>query len=263
MVAAGLIAFTAGPLSAQGSPMRGTPAYAAPIWSGFYAGWNGGGAETRINTSEQPFGPAAIADIQPQSLKIKPSGALYGGQAGYNVQHGNMVAGVEVDFDYAGMGDSSQVTFPSIVVPTLGRDGFSASQRIDWLASIRGRVGMTTMALWKPTLLYVTGGVAYERLSTKAMVSGNTATEIFGQSGIVSFSDVKTGFVLGVGAETAIAPNWSLRSEYLYYDFNDSNSGVLTIANCNGGVACGATIRSGSNTINAMRVGLNYRFGAN
>src|SRR5712664_4156740 len=58
-------------------------------WTGFYIGVHGGGG----------FGDNKF-DMKP-TLTRKPSGGLVGGHAGYNWQYGNVVGGLEVDFDGA------------------------------------------------------------------------------------------------------------------------------------------------------------------
>jgi outer membrane immunogenic protein len=67
----------------------------------------------------------------------------------------------------------------------------------------------------------------------------------------VSFSsdEVKTGYALGGGIEWAFAPNWSLKSEYLYVNLGDNDfSGP-------GGVAAHS-----EPDFHTVRMGLNYRF---
>jgi len=97
-----------------------SPTPAAPYdWSGFYVGGNFGGAWTSGN------------------LNI-PDNNFYGGltefiggvEAGYNVQAGHFLFGVQGDFDWATF---DHPTFP---IPTLG----SVSQH--WIGTAAGRVGV-------------------------------------------------------------------------------------------------------------------------
>ena len=50
------------------------------------------------------------------------------------------------------------------------------------------------------------------------------------ETGTFTTSSTQSGYVVGAGYEWMIAPNWSLRGEYLYYGFTSNlNSGALVI----------------------------------
>jgi outer membrane immunogenic protein len=83
------------------------------------------------------------------------------------------------------------------------------------------------------------------------------ATLLTGESGNFSTSSTQSGYVLGAGYEWMIAPNWSLRGEYLYYGFtNNLNSGALVFP------ASGTTVTGNVNKFNTsvVRLGLDYKF---
>lgn len=87
----------------------------------------------------------------------------------------------------------------------LGIEGdVSFADNIDYLASIRGRIGYAT----DRALFYVTGGVAFAEFSKDDF-------------GVDFDDDTETGWVVGGGAEFKLAGNWSLGLEGLYYDFDD------------------------------------------
>ena len=77
----------------EGVSYKDAPVY-APVWTGFYVGADIGGA----------WGNADIKDITggvpPGPFSFSPSGVLAGGAAGYNLQSGNFVFGVEGDIGY-------------------------------------------------------------------------------------------------------------------------------------------------------------------
>ena len=75
----------------KSAPAAATPAY---DWSGFYLGVNGGGGWGNSNMERHP--PAHSA-----------RGGQAGGTAGYNMQFGKAVVGVEGDFDWSGLNGSS------------------------------------------------------------------------------------------------------------------------------------------------------------
>ncbi len=51
-------------------------------------------------------------------------------------------------------------------------------QDVQWLASIRGRLGYT----WGSSMVYATGGGAWEHLRTNALLSTDTSAGVFSQS---------------------------------------------------------------------------------
>src|ERR1700731_3774808 len=178
--------------SAQAADMsvgqsRMIPFAPAPDWTGFYIGANGGWGWSKIDTSVAPFGTTAIADFSLFGLSSNGAGALFGSQVGYNWQMGGWVLGIEGDFDGANIGRDQQSVFPSILAPG-NTNGFMATDRINWIASIRGRVGY----VWGPGLLYFTGGGAWENVTTTAMISGNTGLNTFGDSATTSLSNTYT-----------------------------------------------------------------------
>lgn len=96
---------------------------------------------------------------------------------GYNWQRNSpLVLGVEGDVDF--------------------------SDNIDYLATIRGRIGVAT----GPTLFYATGGVAF-----------------LGFNNDFSSDDSLTGWVAGGGIEHKLRQNVSIGVKGLYYDFGNDN----------------------------------------
>ena len=180
--------FAAAPASAADVPVRGPVYKAAPApvfnWTGFYFGGHVG------------YGwgdTAAVGDVD---------GFLGGLQAGYNWQLSrNWVFGIEADISGTDMNNS-------------------AFSHVDYLGTLRARVGYT----WDRTMLYGTGGLAWNRSST------------------LGFHDTDTGYALGLGVEWAFAPNWSTKIEYMYYNFDNATT-------------------FGDTDISTVKVGLNYRFG--
>lgn len=108
--------------------------------------------------------------------------------AGYNIQtSANMVLGLEADIG-TGYLDG-----------TLA--GHTAEQNV--FGSLRARAGVL---LTPQTLLYATGGLAWANYDFK-VVGANLGSETL------------LGYQLGAGLEFALAPQWTLRAEYLYTDY--------------------------------------------
>ena len=116
------------------------------------------------------------------------SGLLAGGQVGYNWQAGRLVYGVEADISSSWIDGS-------------GGNNDCCGHTVNWLASVRGRAGLT--AFDNRTLFYVTAGAAWADVD-------------YSSNG--SFSDTHFGWVAGAGIERALTPNLSARVEYLYYN---------------------------------------------
>lgn len=233
-------------------------------WTGFYFGGNAGwGWSSPAATMTPASFVAPISsgtDLPVVALGNGLHGGLTGLQAGFNWQFSSVVLGVEADIDAASINSTRQSVFPSLLVPALGLNGFYAHQRIDWLASARARAGFA----FGPALLYVTGGVGFESVKTRAMVNSNTAVAVFGTAGFGDFNTTRVGYVVGGGLEWMIAQNWSLRAEYLHYGFDQTSTGILATGvappNCAVAGACNVAVGTGKNSVDVVRTAVNYRF---
>jgi outer membrane immunogenic protein len=181
-------------------------------------------------------------------------GAVFGGQIGYNWQMGAWVFGIEGDYDGVSISGTGSAIFPSRLAPGH-TDAFTATEKINWLASLRGRVGYA----FGLGMLYFTGGGAWEGVTTDATISANTGVHIFSESAAGSFSATRSGFVVGTGYEVMIDRNWTARAEYLFYDFGKSDTNSLALPSCMV-PGCGVNIANGGNHVNEFRLGVNYKF---
>src|SRR4051794_11414727 len=83
-------------------PVKAPPAYvAAYSWTGFYLGVNIGGGFARAEDAGTVFNGAGAA-IGTFSWSERLNGVIGGGQIGYNWQTGNLLFGVEGDFQGSG-----------------------------------------------------------------------------------------------------------------------------------------------------------------
>ena len=163
--------------------------YLSPIWTGVYAGVHGG---------------ANWSDVDFSNLGSASSTAFTGGgHLGMNMNFGNIIAGVEGDWDY----DDSSSGY--LVLPS----GTTGNLEVDWTATLRGRIGMNV----GPALLYATAGIAWSERS----VIETTAAGVSGSN-----SQLLTGVVYGIGAETFVMPNLSLRLEALHYDYGSEDISI-------------------------------------
>jgi outer membrane immunogenic protein len=230
----------------------------APSWTGFYGGVNGGWGWADVNATVSPFGGAALADFGPQAIGgSNANGAVFGAQAGYNWQFNPAwVIGIEGDVDGAGTGTAHNVTTTSSLEP-LGNVGFGASSKLDYLISVRGRIGY----VWGQGLLYFTGGGAWAGFTHDGIVSTNTAPGAVGQSVVDNWTSNASGYVIGGGYEWMVADHWTVRGEYLYYNFSSNNNNrPFSYPVCADGNACGASVNFGNTNISVARFAVNYKF---
>lgn len=119
-------------------------------WTGFYVGAHVGGAWDGDNWL---FSPAQTVTSN------HASGVFGGGQVGFNYQISSFVLGAEADASAAGLSSSNLCPNPN----------FTCGHSIDWLASLRARLGFTPM---DRTMIYVTGGAAFADVGHTALPPG-------------------------------------------------------------------------------------------
>jgi opacity protein-like surface antigen len=179
-------------------------------WSGAYMGANFGGAWSSGN------------------LNI-PNNNFYGGltefiagvQAGYNIQAGHFLFGVEGDFDGATFGH------PALPAPTLG----SVSQ--DWIGTIAGRAGIVEDR-W----------LVYGKLGG-GWVHNNAVLNFPGVSW--SGSNTSSGWLAGVGLEYGFKSHWTVRLEYDFLGISNWTSATLPSIQLN-------------RDLQMVKAGINYKF---
>jgi opacity protein-like surface antigen len=237
--------------SADGPP-RAFIGGAPFTWNGMYIGYQSGVAwgETRVS---DPFGPSIFGD------NIRTPGGFAGGVIGYNWQMGAAVLGVEADANWADLeGTNTCFAFSGFFISSNCRS------HVDALGTLTARLGLAVGPEGR-TLLYVKGGGAWEDTSVDA-----TAGTAFG--GVItpttSVSGVKWGWTVGAGVEHALRGGWSVKAEYDYLAFGNSNltSPITFLQTAPPNPGSYALVpgvgASTSQDIHEFKLGLNYRFGA-
>jgi outer membrane immunogenic protein len=245
-------------------------------------------------------GAAAV----PGTFNTAPRGLIAGSLLGYDWQLApRWVAGIETDVSEASIRGSQSLAggngsfgvgtaflnIGPVTIPILGFSTAAATtasgsteQKLDWLGTLRGRLGFLVT---DKLLVFATGGLAYGHVSANTTVFEGQCVTI-GVAAILapaappgctsgiavgSFSQTRVGSAIGGGLQFAIAPNWSVKTEYLYWDLGRASyalspmllQSTTTIAIINQPATAGAVISSvASSRFNGdlMRVSVNYKF---
>jgi len=150
----------------------------------------------------------------------KMEGGFAGGTIGYNWQAGNIVYGLEADGGWADV-DAS-----------ISALGTTVKSKTDALGTVRGRFGFAV----DKVLFYGTGGYAWIDNKISVTALGLTASQ----------SNFHSGWTVGAGIEAFIAPQWSIKGEYLYRSLGSENY---------------FGVRSGDLNLHSVQFGVNYHFG--
>jgi outer membrane immunogenic protein len=258
-VSAILIAAPLTVASAADMPLKAPPPAPVPVysWTGFYVGGNLGVGVGRDPTTN----PRLISGFPPlvEQFDLSPAGAIGGGQIGYNWQAApNWVLGVEADFEGSSQRDSRTCVLDCFITagPGFVNTFEQFTQRLNWLDTVRGRLGWTN----GPALFYATGGLAYGKVTTgENFFDGLTAPSAFAAAA-GSFSETKTGWTVGAGIEAQLVGNWTGKIEYLYVNLGTVSGGPLFAP---GAFVFPASTLGFSSTVqdHIVRVGVNYKFG--
>jgi outer membrane immunogenic protein len=220
------------------------------MWTGFYAGLNAGGTwvnNNDLNTSTQLLYPnQTTAGLYTAKILSGPRdlsnslGFIGGGQIGYNwqvpISGFYVVTGIEADIQgVAGANGNSNFWSSNSNAHYGSQDnnGYSnttniqSNSSLNWLGTVRGRLGY----LLTPSLfVYGSGGLAYGGydLSIKNFINSEDIepdTDYhFLVSGRSGNPKTMVGWTAGGGAEWMFLPNWSLKTEYLFYDLGNTGN---------------------------------------
>ncbi len=186
--------------AASGAVAADPSYYPAPAptidWAGLYIGAHGGYTSARTDWNVGPGFPISIA----------PDGLLGGGLLGYNLQFNSFVFGLEGDFS---VGDIDEG-------PGNFNIGGLQSANVNWLATIRGRLGYA----FNDWMIYATGGFDFADLELYDSLQAPARDR-----------QTLTGYVLGAGAEAKLDrllnidthDALSARLEYMYGNYGSEN----------------------------------------
>ncbi|NNM73092.1 outer membrane protein [Enterovirga aerilata] len=239
LAAAGLAGFTTA-ASAADLPSRAAPAPAPEMlvipyaWSGFYLGVNAG-----YGFSDNRHRPVCAPACAPTpALDTDGDGFVGGGQLGYNQQIGRFLGGIETDLQYSDIGRTVGGT-------AAGAVSYTAAQRLDYLGTLRARVGL----VMDRVLVFATGGLAYGDVRSAQTIA------FPGAAYAVASTRTEVGFAAGGGVEYGFTPNLTGKAEALYYDLGRRT--LAGPATPPAGLVRGARFESAGVV---ARAGLNYKF---
>jgi high affinity Mn2+ porin len=233
------------------------PAAAAYDWTGLYLGGHFGYATGSSHWSATQPGAPAVAgslDLFNAYDMFRDTGSDFAGfQAGFNYMYpSRWLLGFEADVSFP----SFTETTPHLIsgMSTLSSAAIgqaSFAEQVEFLGTLRGRIGYAPNIGASHWLFYATGGLAWSfdqftRTQVAGMPAGGTA-----MPGTVEnlFMQPRVGWTGGAGAEVALWSNWTARAEYLFIDYG-SRSVLFPL---------GAQKFDSNLTLNEFRLGLNYR----
>jgi outer membrane immunogenic protein len=212
------------------------PALASPLydWSGFYVGVFGGGGFGNHNINNG----TTAAPFANYTANYSSQGGVAGGEAGYNIQSGNIVVGIEADGFWSGLkgNDGAQIAAGAFPIASVDSDN------LRWGGTLRARGGFA-VDRW---LMFFTGGWAFGDIAHT-----NTDPVL----GIDRFTVHANGLTAGGGIAYAVTNNLIGKVEYRYYNFNGYNRpGTPLTPN-------GQIPYTTETTYSVVTVGLDYKFG--
>ena len=244
-----LLAFD-GPAAAADLPLKAPAPAAVYSWTGFYVGGHFGYAAGSTSWNATEAGAAVPSlngafDLFKSYDPFKGTGSYFVGlQAGYNYMlPSRYVVGFETDFSAPNALAGTQ-TISSALIGLASYD-----DTVLQFGTARGRVGYA----FDHWLVYGTGGLAwsYDKL-TRTQLAG---TPLAGSAAVGTSEAAllwRWGWAAGAGIEVPIAPNWSVKFEYLAAEF----SGRARL------FSAAAQSFNSDLSMQSLRFGVNYQLGA-
>jgi outer membrane immunogenic protein len=275
------------------------PTYKAPPppvvlpynWTGFYAGIHIGGARAREQWGDTSSDCIHLSPVDgrlpdpttlPQVLCASDlrshtdKGTLGGAQAGYNLQNGIWVFGIEGQFSFSNLkGNHGRTQIIPPQPPGLGQvEGIQQfATKVQDFGMIAARFGVVAGDRGN-TLLFVKGGAAFADDRFTADYSATLgALGLANQSTSASLthSGIRWGYVVGAGFEHMLDQNWSVKIEYDFLGLGKKNTTLAGTATADDHTCfqcVGHYVGTASRTIaidqqiHLLMLGVNYHLGA-
>ena len=253
----------------SGGGLKDVPVYVPPpLWTGFYIGGHMGIAWSQLDLNDHVFTACDVTGRLCNQFafgkgNLNSTNGFGGGQFGYNLQGGNFlnflgsnfVYGIEVDLGAVALNQHNNrfVSTPmgGAVVPIgMALDGHDDG---GFAGDVTGRLGYA----WGSALIYAKGGFAFldvgNRMRETVFFSDGTSVIFDGHNNNDNFV---TGWTVGGGLEWKVGPSWSIKTEYLHFDFSNNNNDNC----CNDGLN---NFRNNAHlTADTVKLGFNYFWNA-
>ena len=199
------------------------------------------------------------------AARMRSDSGTWGGQVGFDKQMGHWVLGFEGDLDanYGSRSTTSSYVLPGTALTTGSQVAVTRYVKPSWEASARGRIGWAM----GPTLIYGTGGLAWEQTRngalytysptvTGAVAAANPGATFGPYASGGAANGARTGWTVGGGAEWLVSRHVSVGAEYRHSDFGHHDD-VFGSAGPDGVIGVTRT----NVHDDAVTARLNYRFG--
>ncbi len=240
----------------------------APIWAGFYIGAHMGIDWANVDLGTINWSDYGSYNSFTNQRSFNSDGGFGGVQLGYNFQSGSccFVYGIEVDLGGATMnGNPNEPYFGfkggrnnyysgSSGKYAMGMQ-FQDNDNGGFYGDVDGRLGYT----WGNALLYVKGGFAWLSADFSRKEGILWSDGSWGWNNGNNNNNTLTGWNVGAGLEWKVSPSWSIKAEYLYFDFSNLGNN-----NFNDGYSWSYfnNRSAGDLQVNTVKIGFNYFWNA-
>ena len=247
----------------SGGGLKDVPVYVPPpLWTGFYIGGHMGIAWSRLDLDGHEFRACDVTGLLCNRFafgkgNLNSANGFGGGQFGYNFQGGNFlganfVYGIEVDLGAVALNQHNN-RFVEMRMPNVWGMALDGHDDGGFAGDVTGRLGYT----WGPALIYAKGGFAFldvgNRLRETIFWTNGNSSIFDGQNNNDNFV---TGWTVGGGFEWKVGPSWSIKTEYLHFDFSNNND------NCCNDVFNNTFRNNAHLTADTVKLGFNYFWNA-
>lgn len=234
----------------------------AADWTGAYVGANVGSAQSDFDvnldtsTTGGMYAPSEVPAVEAiGSGTLSDSTTTFGVSGGFNWQTGAWVYGIEADIASINAGNSKTRTgnpFAPHPAPPYHAT-FDQTASLDWLATVRGRLGYD----FGPIMAYATAGVAFGKVQFDNAETEFAPAGAGSGAGSASANDTATGWVAGLGVAHQYGEHWGVNAEYLRAELDGVGAtGTITTGNSNTATHHYDTAFSS----NIFRIGVTYGF---
>lgn len=201
-------------------------------WTGLYLGVHGSyafGDSSSRNRVGRGTGDGFDDGFVGTEVDVEPDGFSGGIQIGYNQQEDRLVLGLEAEGGYFSVDDL-----------TFGEN--FADVEYGFYGAFTGRIGYAQDRY----LLYLKGGLALAEIKVDA---GDVEGGLVDASDATSDDDFQIGYTVGGGVEYAFDETWTFKVEYLFADFEDTDTSNID----------GDSFKH-QHEIHSIKFGMNHKF---